>query len=216
MSSMMSKFFKSSILGSLALVILGILLIFQSEATIISISYTIGGILVAIGVLAILKYLKNSKSQINSGLDIVYGVVTVILGVIVISNPAAIASIIPFVVGFIIIINSARKLQYSIELKNNENELWKSTMIIAFITTICGVVLVINPFKGVVFITKIVGILITLYSVLDIISTITIKNTLKEIHSAIEETITDAQVVDEKTTKKEKKKTSKKNKKGDE
>lgn len=216
MSSMMSKFFKSSILGSLALVILGILLIFQSEATIISISYTIGGILVAIGVLAILKYLKNSKSQINSGLDMVYGVVTVILGVIVISSPAAIASIIPFVVGFIIIINSARKLQYSIELKNNENELWKSTMIIAFITTICGVVLVINPFKGVVFITKIVGILITLYSVLDIISTITIKNTLKEIHSAIEETITDAQVVDEKTTKKEKKKTSKKNKKGDE
>lgn len=216
MSSMMSKFFKSSILGSLALVILGILLIFQSEATIISISYIIGGILVAIGVLAILKYLKNSKSQINSGLDMVYGVVTVILGVIVISNPAAIASIIPFVVGFIIIINSARKLQYSIELKNNENELWKSTMIIAFITTICGVVLVINPFKGVVFITKIVGILITLYSVLDIISTITIKNTLKEIHSAIEETITDAQVVDEKTTKKEKKKTSKKNKKGDE
>lgn len=216
MSSMMSKFFKSSILGSLALVILGILLIFQSEATIISISYIIGGILVAIGVLAILKYLKNSKSQINSGLDMVYGVVTVILGVIVISNPAAIASIIPFVVGFIIIINSARKLQYSIELKKNENELWKSTMIIAFITTICGVVLVINPFKGVVFITKIVGILITLYSVLDIISTITIKNTLKEIHSAIEETITDAQVVDEKTTKKGKKKTSKKNKKGDE
>lgn len=216
MSSMMSKFFKSSILGSLVLVILGILLIFQSEATIISISYIIGGILVAIGVLAILKYLKNSKSQINSGLDMVYGVVTVILGVIVISNPAAIASIIPFVVGFIIIINSARKLQYSIELKNNENELWKSTMIIAFITTICGVVLVINPFKGVVFITKIVGILITIYSVLDIISTITIKNTLKEIHSAIEETITDAQVVDEKTTKKEKKKTSKKNKKGDE
>lgn len=212
----MSKFFKSSILGSLALVILGILLIFQSEATIISISYIIGGILVAIGVLAILKYLKNSKSQINSGLDMVYGVVTVILGVIVISNPAAIASIIPFVVGFIIIINSARKLQYSIELKKNENELWKSTMIIAFITTICGVVLVINPFKGVVFITKIVGILITLYSVLDIISTITIKNTLKEIHSAIEETITDAQVVDEKTTKKGKKKTSKKNKKGDE
>lgn len=216
MSSMMSKFFKSSIFGSLALVILGILLIFQSEATIISISYIIGGILVAIGALAIVKYLKNTKSQINSGLDMVYGVVTVILGVIVITNPAAIASIIPFVIGFIIIINSARKLQYSIELKNNENELWKSTMIIAFITTIFGVVLVINPFKGVVFITKIVGILITLYSVLDIISTITIKNTLKEIHSAIEETITDAQVVDEKTTKKEKKKTSKKNKKGDE
>lgn len=217
MRSMMSKVFKSSILGSLALVILGILLIYQSEATIISISYIIGGILIAIGVLAILRFLKNSKSQVNSGLDMVYGVVTVILGVIVISNPEAIASIIPFVVGIIIIINSAKKLQYSIELKNNENELWKSTMIIAFLTTICGVILVLNPFKGVVFITKIVGILIVIYSILDIISTITIKNTVKEIHSAIEEKINDAEIIDEKkATKKEKEKHQKKKNKGDE
>ncbi len=214
MSSIMSKVFRSSILGSLALVILGILLIFQSEATIISISYIIGGILIAIGVLAILKYIKNSKTQAGSGLDMVYGIVTIILGVLVIKNPEAIASIIPFFVGVIIIISSAKKLQYSIELKNNGNNLWKSTMILAFITTIFGVVLVLNPFKGVVFITKIVGLLITIYSILDIISTLTIRNTVKEIHSAIEETITDAQIIDEKKTPKRKK--NRKAKKGDE
>lgn len=212
MSSIMSKIFRSSLLGSIALIVLGILLIFQSEATIISISYVIGGILIAIGAAAILKYIRNSKTQINTGLDMVYGVVTVILGIIVISSPEAIASIIPFVIGIIIIINSARKLQYSIELKNNENSLWKSTMILAFITTICGVVLVLNPFKGVVFITKIVGTLIVIYAILDIISTITIKNTVKEIHSAIEETIIDAQVIEEKKTKKRRKR----NRKGDE
>lgn len=216
MSSIISKMLKSSILGSLALVILGVLLIFQSEATIISISYIIGGILIAIGAVAILKFLKNSKSKKKSELDMVYGIVTIILGIVVISNPEAIASIIPIVVGVIIIINSARKLQYSIELKNNENELWKSTMILSLLTTICGVVLVLNPFKGAVFITKIVGILITVYAVLDIVSTITIKNTVKELHSAIEETITEAKVVDEKKSKKKKTKKSKKKTKGDE
>ena len=51
MERIMSRFFKSSIISSLALVALGILLIIESEATIITISYVIGGFLIALGVI---------------------------------------------------------------------------------------------------------------------------------------------------------------------
>lgn len=210
MGNFISKIFKSSILGSIGLIVLGTLLVFQSEATIISISYIIGGILVAIGALAILRFIRNSKEKVKRDLDIVYGIVTIILGIIVIRSPHAIASIIPFIIGFIIIINSATKLQYSFELKKNNNDLWKSTMILAFITTICGLILILNPFKGAEFITKIVGILILIYSILDIISTITIKNTVNKINNAIEENIVDAQIIEEETPKSNKKKRNKK------
>lgn len=210
MGNFISKIFKSSILGSIGLIVLGMLLVFQSEATIISISYIIGGILVAIGALAILRFIKNTKEKGKRDLDIVYGIVTIILGIIVIRSPHAIASIIPFIIGFIIIINSATKLQYSFELKKNNNDLWKSTMILAFITTICGLILILNPFKGAEFITKIVGILILIYSILDIVSTITIKNTVNKIHNAIEENIVDAQIIEEETLKSNKKKRNKK------
>ncbi len=213
MTSFLSSLFKSSILSSFVLVILGLLLIFESEATIISISYIIGGFLIAIGGLALIKFVKSIKEENKSELDTIYGTVTIILGVIVIKNPQAIASIIPFIVGFIIIINSANKLQYSIELKKNKNDLWKSTMIIAFVTTICGVALILNPFKGAEFLTKIVGILILVYAVLDIISTLTIKNTVKKIHSAIEESVNEAQVVDEEDNLKSKKNAKSKSKK---
>lgn len=215
MKSLMSKVFKSSLLGSIALVVLGILLIFQSEATIVSIAYVIGAIVISLGAIAILKFVKGMKENGNNQLDIFYGAFTIALGVIIIGNPQAIASIMPIVVGFIIIINSANKLQYSMELKNNENDLWKSTAILAIITTICGVVLVLNPFKGVVFITKIIGFLILIYAILDIISTITIRNTVKQFHNAIEERIVDADIVEEKPKKEKTKKKSKsrKNKK---
>lgn len=83
-------------------------------------------------------------------------------------------------------------------------------MILAFITTICGLILILNPFKGAEFITKIVGILILIYSILDIISTITIKNTVNKIHNAIEENIVDAQIIEEETPKSNKKKRNKK------
>lgn len=113
MSSIINKLFKSSIISSIALIAFGILLILQSEATIITISYIIGGLLIALGVIAGLSFFKNIKDRSKNDLDIVYGIVCVILGVLVIQNPEAIASIIPFVLGLVIIINSATKLQYS-------------------------------------------------------------------------------------------------------
>lgn len=195
MKNIINKIFKSSILGAIALIVLGILLIIESEATIVTISYVIGGILVAIGVLALLKFYKAVKENDNTSMDVVYGIISVILGIIVISNPKAVASIIPIVVGLLIILNSGTKLQYSIELKKNGNNLWKSTMILSLISTLCGVLLIFNPFKGAAFLTKLIGFLILLYAVLDIISTITIKNTVKKIKTAINDGIEEAKVI---------------------
>ncbi len=197
MSDLMSKFFRSSILGSVGMAILGILLIFYSEITIVSISYVIGAILVAIGVLAILKFIKAYNNSNKNELDMVYGVVSIVLGIIVITNPEGIASIIPFVVAIVIIISSATKLQYSLELKKNNNDLWKSTMIVSIITMLCGVLLIFNPFQGVVMFTRIVGILILIYAILDLSTTITIKRSVKQIRDAIEEVV-EAEIVEEK------------------
>lgn len=219
MEGLMKNFSRSSLISSIVLIVLGVLLIFQSEATIISISYIIGGVLILLGVLALLRFVKNSNKDAKSELDIIYGIVTIILGVLIINNPQAIASIIPFVLGISIIINSATKLQYAFELKANENNLWKATMFLSLISALCGIVLIFNPFKGAVVFTKIVGLFIILYSILDIISTLTINKNVSIIHSAIEGAVVDAEVIEEeeeiskpKTKKKNKKKQKSKGK----
>ena len=188
MKEIISKFTKSSIISSFALIALAILLIVQSEATIIAISYIIGGLLVAIGVLAEINYIKNAREKI-ADLDIVYGIVCVILGILIITNPQAIAGVIPFVIGFIIIVNSAIKLQYSLELRKEKNDLWLSTLILSIIMSLCGIILIFNPFQGAVFLTRIVGIFILIYAILDLISTFVIRNTFKKIQTAINETV---------------------------
>lgn len=215
MDNLMKKFFRSSMITSIILIVLGILLFFQSEATILTISYIIGATLVAIGALAIIKFIKNTNNIEKNELDIVYGVVTIILGILVIKNPEAIASIIPIILGIGIIVSSATKLQYAFELKANANSQWKATMIISVISTICGVILLFNPFKGAVILTQIVGVFIIIYAVLDIISTYTIKRNVMEIHNALEGTIADAEVIeeDEKEQNLKKKKRKRRNKK---
>lgn len=211
MNSIINKIFKSSIISSIALIAFGILLILQSEATIITISYVIGGLLIALGVIAGISFFKNIKDRSKNDLDIVYGIVCIILGVLVIQNPEAIASIIPFVLGLVIIINSATKLQYSFELYKEKNKLWLSTLVLSVVMIVCGVVLIFNPFKGAVLLTRIVGIFILIYSVLDLISTFVISKTFNKIHNQIEENIKDAEVIEEKTVEKK----QEKKKKGD-
>jgi len=65
MRSFITKILKSPILGSLALVVLGILLIFRAALTIVSISYVIGGILIALGTATLLKFIKNTKNKLK-------------------------------------------------------------------------------------------------------------------------------------------------------
>ena len=199
MKSLINSFFRSSIISSISLIAFGALLIVQSEATIITISYIIGAILIALGVIAGLRFFKSKDTK--NDLDIIYGVVCIILGIVVIKNPEAIASIIPFIIGFVIIVNSATKLQYTLELKREKNKLWLSTMLLSIIMLVCWIVLIFNPFKGAVLLTRVVGIFIVIYAVLDIISTIVIKNTYNQIRKGIKENIKEADIIDEKTEK---------------
>lgn len=210
MEKLMKKFFRSSLITSLFLIALGLLLIFQSDAVIYSISYIIGGILIALGVLGIIKFVQGTNKEQQTELDIVYGIVSVILGIVVIKNPQAIASIIPTILGISIVINSATKLQYAFELKANGNNLWKSTMVISIISTLCGIVLIFNPFKALTSFTKIVGIFIVIYAVLDMISTFTIKRNVKIFQKTMKEEVTEAVVVKEEVDKTEEEKTTKK------
>ena len=210
MEKFMKKFLRSSIITSTVLILLGFLLIFQSETTIMMISYVIGGVLVAIGVLALIRYVRAGESPaLRNELDIVYGTVTIIFGIIIIKNYQIIASIIPAVIGIAIIISSAGKLNYAFQLKTEENRMWKTTKILSIISTIFGVFLLFNPFKAAMGIMKIIGVFIIIYAILDLISTIAIKSNVSRIQKAVEETITDAEIVSENDSKEEKKKTHK-------
>ena len=201
MERFITKFLKSSLISSITLLIISLFLFFETEATIITISYIIGSILIAIGTITIIKYINNLKSGIRNELDIVYGVGMGILGIIVISNPKGLASIIPFVLGIIMIITSATKLQISLDImKKNEGKMTTSTILL-LITCICGVVLIFNPFSGAKILAKIIGIIILIYALLDIVSTFKIQKIIKKRNIKENDIVTEATVIEDKTKK---------------
>lgn len=209
MNDLVVKVLKSSLFSSIGLAILGLLLFFESENTIVSISYIIGGILMMIGVVAFINYIKGLHQDTKNELNIVYGVGMIILGIIVINSPKTLASIIPFVLGVVITLNSAAKLEYSLELKRARNELWIFTLIISFVMMLFGITLIFNPFRSAEFISKIVGTILFVYAVIDVISTLKIKNKVKDFEHVLSEhsfTIQEADVIEDRTSEDRKKK----------
>jgi len=203
MENFVTKILKSSVWSSIALAILGILLFFYSELTIVSISYLIGGVLIGIGVISLIKFIAGMNKDKKNEMDVVYGIITIVLGIIVITNPKAIASIIPFILGILMVISSSTKILYSFDLKKNASNLWVSTLIVGVLTLVCGVLLIFNPFVGADFFVKAIGIILFIYAVLDIISGIRIYKIVKGVSKdkkKIEDKIVEADVVEDNTS----------------
>lgn len=207
MSNIVTKFIKSSLFSSIGLAILGVLLFLESELTIVTISYVIGAVLVAVGAIALINYVNDLHKDTKNELNIVYGIGMGILGIIVISNPKGVASIIPFILGIIIVLNSSAKIEYSLELKKKDNKLWTSTMILSVVALLCGILLIFNPFEGATFITKVVGVILFIYAIIDITSTLRLRKTIKNIQKVLEDNkIKDAEVIEDNTSDKKKRK----------
>ena len=217
MEKIIKSIVKSSIFTSGILILLGLLLFIKSDDTIVAISYLVGGAIIILGILAFINFFKKKNSDFVSSFDIIYGMITVVFGIFILSNPKMVATIIPFIIGGWVLIKSSFKIAYAIELKNVENVIWKNVLVTSIISALVGVIMIFNPFKTSVVVFKIIGAAIIVYAILDIISTIQLKKNVDEFSEKVgnssmisdeeDTTIVDAEIeeIDKKTTAKSKK-----------
>lgn len=76
------------------------------------------------------------------------GIVLVLIGLWICTKPHIVLSIIPVVVGIIILIHGLMDIEYTLDIKKSGNEKWWISLIAAGITLILGLLLVLNPFTA--------------------------------------------------------------------
>ena len=150
--------------------IFGIILVVKPDDTVTFISNVVGVILLIIGLSSIIKYVRFLND-----IDIIFGVVITVLGLVLLLNPKAVLSILPFVLGCYILINGITKLRYSFDIKKYKGKDYTNILIMSILTIICGLILIIRPFSGVTFVVRIIGIILVIYSLIDIINYHSIK-----------------------------------------
>jgi uncharacterized membrane protein HdeD (DUF308 family) len=158
--------FRTSIIVSLVLILVGIFLIIYPETTLSFLSYGSGIILLITGLIPTINFFINKENQKYLDISFIFGIIFIIVGMVIIINPKIVASIVPLLIGIWMIINGVIKLYYSILINKTIKSI--SSIIISLLILVCGLLLVLNPFGGAVTLTIIIGIFLVVYSLLDL------------------------------------------------
>ena len=175
MLSKINKFLYSSIALSILMFVIGIIFIIEPEASFKTITYILAIVLIINGI----YFLFEKETSIFFTGFITFGVVEILLGVVMFLNPDIVKTLFPIVTGIIMISKSAIDLRFSFLLNKSGYSNWLGLAICAVISIACGLIIIFYP--SIVALTTYLGILITVYSVSNIIDTIMFKKNINEI-----------------------------------
>lgn len=183
--NVMKIMFGMSLLTSIAFLALGMFIIVKPDTTLEIIANIIGVFIIVAGLGGVLGYFKNKES--GGIFTLTYGVVSLVAGCVLILNPQAVIKVLPFILGIFFCIGGAVKLQYAFDLKQYKASKWYGTLVIALITIAIGILFIVNPFEGAKTIMRTIGIVITVYAVLDIINYCVIRQEVKNVEEIIKD-----------------------------
>ena len=179
----MDQFFKkmgwTSIVTSLAFTVLGIIIAYNPNTTFQIISYVLGAILIAYGVLKVIEYFKVKGSYDLYNYELAYGIIACLLGIVVIVCSGMIEAILRILIGIWIVYSGAMRLGLAMKLQkiDTDNKIWVPVLLIALAMLICGLYIIAVP--GTVMMT--IGIIMVIYGIMDIIEEVIFMKNVKDI-----------------------------------
>lgn len=185
MKKSMNRTLWISIISSIIFILLGIILFSHPESSLVVMSYTVCILLGANGVYQLIMGYTNTTLSLFDGFS--GGILSIILGILILIKPNTLSIVIPIAIGLWFIISSSYKLRIAIALRSINGSIWLLLFVMAILMMVCGIILIFNPVSGIVAITRMIGILIIIYSTIDIIEAIMIKKNMNLLDSWFQE-----------------------------
>lgn len=168
MKKMLKKTGWASMLESLIFAILGIILVCKPEGTVKVISGILGAIFITVGICKIISYFMAKGKNDFYNYDLVFGLMAIVIGIVSMAYINIIGSVFRIIIGIWIIYTSFIRINFSIQIKKIDTKAWICGIILAIIMFICGLYVIMN--SDAIIIT--IGIVMIIYSVIDIIENI--------------------------------------------
>ena len=133
----MEKFLKkagwTSIITSLVLAFIGLVMIYNPQTTMQFISTVLGIFFIVLGVIKLINYfvMKGNSSLFNN--DIALGIISILIGLVVIVYSSTIENIFRIMIGIWIIYSGFTRLTLSFKLKNVNEKIWAFVLLLSIL-----------------------------------------------------------------------------------
>ena len=89
----------TSIITSIILGILGFIMFIYSKTTLKIITYAIAGMLIFLGIIKVIGYLRDKNRKEYFNYDLIYGIVNAIIGLVLITHPGILEGLLGITIG---------------------------------------------------------------------------------------------------------------------
>ncbi|MDO5569575.1 MAG: DUF308 domain-containing protein [bacterium] len=180
MKKILNSLVISTIVMSLVFIVIGIIFLSEPGISLLMISYIIAGLLIIGGIyLMATGYKKVMGITLFDGFT--PGIISLVLGVVVLCKPLTLIVLIPIIIGLWFVINSTFKVKISFNMKEAKITIWWVVLVFAIMGIICGVLMILNPVIGALTVMEVVGILMIVYSSIDIIEIMLFKRNIDKL-----------------------------------
>lgn len=146
------------IVSAAAFIVFGLILAIWPEMSMITISYAAGAIVLVSGIVRIVGYFSKDLYSLAFQFDLALGIFTVIIGAVFLLHPQWLISAIPFLVGIFVLVNGLFTFQTSLDSKRFGMKYWWVMLIFSVLSSLLGILLIIDPFAGAGVLTVIIGV----------------------------------------------------------
>lgn len=121
--------------------------------------------LLIFAILTVIRYLNAEEKTFSKQIVLAISVVLGILGIILLFRPQWILALIHVFLGILILLDGIFKVIKAVEVKKVAKDKWWLVLIFALVTCVFGLIILLDPFKGVSVLMTVIGVVLILEGV---------------------------------------------------
>ena len=169
---------KAYTIMTICLIAVGAVLLFWPQLGFETMCKIYGAFLIVYGITKLSGFFAKDIFQLAFEFDLALGIVSIVLGIIIIAKSEYIIEILSTAIGIFMLIDAAFKIQTAIEAKRFGIARWKLIMIMAFMVGFVGILLLVTPFDTMSVIVRLIGLNLSLDGILNLF---VVRNTVETI-----------------------------------
>lgn len=172
MNEFLTELRKQTVIVALIYLAIGLLFVCVPNITLKAISVIISIALLAFGMLKIIIFFAKQSAGEPDRASLPLGVVLAFAAVAFLIKPIFLVSIIFMILGLVLIVSGALKMQIGIELKRIDNPYWGSALVASLSVIILGAIASFAPFSAAKTVIILVGVSMICSGAFDLVSAI--------------------------------------------
>ena len=133
------------LLVGLLFIVLSIVVMTSPESSLLSLSIFFSLTFLFSGLSEIIFSITNRDQLDNWGWSMAFGLLTFIVGILLLSQPGVSLQVLAFYIGFLILFRSMASISFALDIKKYGNKNWGGLMIFGLLGAIASFILILNP-----------------------------------------------------------------------